>query len=578
MKHILKITTGADGGKTWLLHPGENLLGRSRTAHIRVPNDDVSGKQCLIIINPDDGSAMLKNLSTRGTKLDGKLISDTSELTLQQIISAGKDLEFVFTTEADDEVEQDEISSNKTEHGEEENSDATSYTCFFGNEPASEKDNTDSFKTSPGEGNHTPATRMAQGFEKISSDSEPTSSEQGATHSEMFDKNSDDTHADTTGGALFMDDDIDKTNVNETHMVQTRMANMDEINFIKGQIKKQQQNRFYMKFILFALVAGLLLVVWKLRAPQHERVVSWPRNAEGAFNTGFISPFDNGTQQGGFDMYYPLWDIPGYTEVDTSVPDTVIIKTFLGKRADVRLNITLTKEKSESFIHEKRADALENALVRLAASGDGLYNIDRNYRREFLVPPFGDSENGLVCDIVTYQRELDGHAWAGVLRFFRNADTLYMIRSEVPAEEKHRAIGILVSDSFINISHAFIRKHWEGSDDYPKNDMNRQMIWVRNELNRKAPMQMPRLEIAVKALLAQALSENNEKAYKDAMALLLTLRRYQQEWYKMQRLKWFAATRERNSTKRMKIRSESEAVFTIKEDKRNYDILRDNWE
>ena len=45
-------------------------------------------------------------------------------------------------------------------------------------------------------------------------------------------------------------DESEKTNANETQVVQTRMASADEMNFIKDQIKKQQQSRLFFKFLV----------------------------------------------------------------------------------------------------------------------------------------------------------------------------------------------------------------------------------------------------------------------------------------------------------------------------------------
>ena len=55
---------------------------------------------------------------------------------------------------------------------------------------------------------------------------------------------------------MFFEEELpesEKTNANETQVVQTRMASMEEINFIKNQIKKQQQNRLLLKFLIFIL-------------------------------------------------------------------------------------------------------------------------------------------------------------------------------------------------------------------------------------------------------------------------------------------------------------------------------------
>ncbi len=149
----------------------------------------------------------------------------------------------------------------------------------------------------------------------------------------------------------------------------------------------------------------------------------------------------------------------------------------------------------------------------------------------------------------------------------------------MPAEEKLRALSILTNDTFLVLSQNFVRLHWEGNEEYTKGDTERLMLGVKDELlNRNSPMQYPRLELTLKSILAQSLYDRQEKYYSEALELFKHLRDKQQQWYNGQRIRWFSADAGKNNSEKIKIRNESEAVFSIAGDKRRNDILRDHWE
>ena len=381
-------------------------------------------------------------------------------------------------------------------------------------------------------------------------------------------------------GMFFDEEDLDeseKTNANETQIVQTRMASMDEINFIKNQIKKQQQSRLFFKFLIFSLFVVLLGVIWMLKSPPQEKVLSWPQQKNGdniIYLTKRIAVLDQGFQNGGFDIYYP--DLKNSKVVPVN-PNIVEIHTFLGKEADVPLIITVQREISDEFVYENRINALQSTLRRLSERKNEQFNFDSSPTSEFLRPDFGESENGLLVDKLAYQRDT-GNSFFGILRFFRFEKTNYIVRAEVPAEEKLRALPILNSDTFIAIHPSFIRSHWEGNDEYSKGNIVRTIVGVKDELQRNSPMQYPRLEREIKGILAQSLYEKNKTVYKEAKSLLVLLRTRQQQWYNGQKIRWFSAVRENDTAEKMKVRNDCEAVFSVEGDKRRYDILRDYWE
>ena len=659
MSFLLKITAGKNVGSEFLLHDGKNLVGRSRSADVRVFNEDVSGKHFSIDIS--NGAAVLQNISGYGTRVDGVLVHQSVELQSGQVIEAGKSLKFIFeapeentltpdvekdseltvatkfigdvsvdetpepaseeqtsVTRFADETEQTAVTRFAADISESEDdtqdvSEQTSVTRFAADISESEDDTQDvSEQTSEVDFSRTEVIDPAAGT-AVSGDSETQNNtavenffntevgekkditgqigktvpgDTGSEETRLFFANSENTSADTSEdsweeqGMFFEDEELDeseKTNANETQVVQTRMASMDEINFIKNQIKKQQQSRLFFKFLIFSLFVVMLGIIWMLRAPEQEKILTWPKRQEGTrvtYLTKYVSVFGQSFRKGGFDIYCPDWRT---TQVITSQSDLVEIRTFLGKKADVPLTIYVQREISDEFVYEKRSVALQNSLRRLAEGKKELFNFDNSPTTEFLLPSYNEKENGVLVDKLAYQRDA-GRSFFGVLRFFRNGRVNYIVRAEVPVGEKLRALPILNSDTFLVLNIAFVRRHWEGNDQYTKGDISRTIIGLRDELQRNSPMQYPHLEREIKSVLAQALYEKNRNIYEEAESLLLNLREKQQHWYNSQKIRWISAVRENNSAEKFKIKNDCEAVFSVDGDKRRYDILREHWE
>lgn len=681
MRFLLKITTGKGAGSEYTLQAGKNLIGRSRSADVRVFNEDVSGKHFSINVSGD--VAMLENISGYGTRVDGVLVQESVELRSGQVIEAGKSLKFIFES-ADAEINdaagndepevtaatrfigevQTELSTAGEDSSEEtsvtrfadegnstvaaaadmpDESEATSVTKFaadleadqaaesieetsvtkFAADIPAEKNNAEPFtsgstqvtnfadtvvrggaeNTRPGDSRTVvtsfsdfgscktasgtvtaDATVAASASEDRDSDLKPHADDRffqtsAGAEPEGYGMTSGDTYEDQ--GSFFVEDDLDdseKTSSNDTQIVQTRMASMDEINFIKNQIKKQQQSRLFFKFLIFCLFFVLLGVIWMLKAPAQEKILSWPQKKSGrdvVFLTGDAAAFERGFKNGGFDIYYPEWSGVKIEKADANMFE---IHTFLGKKADVPLLITVQREISDDYVYESRDNALQGMLRRLSERRAEHFNFDNAPATEFLRPRYGEAENGILMDKVAYQRDAAGRSFYGVLRFFRSGRVNYIIRTEVPAGEKLRAQPILMNDTFVSIHPAFVRNHWEGSDEYAKSDIARAIVGVKDELQRNSPMQYPRLEREIKSILAQSLYEKNRAIHDEAKILLRTLRDRQQQWYNGQKIRWLSAVRENNMAEKMKVRNDCEAVFSVVGDKRRYDILRDHWE
>ena len=672
MSFLIKSMAGKDAGKEYLLQTGENLVGRSRSAQIRVFNEDVSGRHFVLEVSRD--GVILKNLSSYGTKLDGVLVHKTTEIVSGQCIEAGKNTKFIFEEykeDAEGAAEDESLGEHTgvtrfaadigTVHGESASAaeEATSVTRFASGEEVADEgvaeDATSVTRFASGEEvadegaaeDATSVTRFASASEssvegtanetQLTSVEEKTSVNtvfandvENITHNEeksgsaseeqkmnetaaqgnfFFGKDDEKKGKDSTSvdnstysqtapginntednvteeGMFFEDveeepqEDSEKTSVNETQIVQTRMASMDEINFIKQQIKKQQQSRLFFKILVLVLFVVLLGVIWIMKAPQQEKILSWPssmKNGKKVYSTGFYPEYNEIRKRGSVGIYYPLWK---NTKIKKS-GNNVIVYTYLGKNADVPLILYFSKEVSKDFLYESRELALKNALLRLSDPKNkaGLFNFEQSTSKSFLGFSNDPAENAVLCDTLAYQRD-DARSWFGMLRFVRNGNENYILRAEVPAEEKLRAVSLLTNDKFFQISRGFGLRNWQGSNIYQK-DINVKVLL--NEIGdtlqkRISPMLLPQLELGVRNVLAKSLYEGNAENYKKAMKFLLSVRDKQYYWYNEQRVRWARAKMAKNDLELRSIRNDSEAVFQLDDDKRRADILRDHWE
>ena len=87
MNYQLKNISEKDHGTVYELQTGKNLLGRSRSATIRILLDDISGKQC--ILHSNGLQVKLENLSRFGTRVNNSKVIESVDLVEGDIITLG---------------------------------------------------------------------------------------------------------------------------------------------------------------------------------------------------------------------------------------------------------------------------------------------------------------------------------------------------------------------------------------------------------------------------------------------------------------------------------------------------------
>ena len=696
MGYILKITGGRDTGEEFILISGENLVGRSHLSHVRVYNEDVSGKHFILDISGK--GVTLRNLSRNGTFLDGVLLHGTAEIQPGQKIKAGNTLVFTLLERPDagnaspgveseetsitkfvsdvgrPDGEEDEfatsvtkfaasVGENATEEGTEtgERASATKVSsespekdAFTGVQESGEETSVTKFASGAPEealhgnaresGEETSVTKFASGVpeETVRGNARESGEETSVTNFAAV-RNGDATRAVGTAGGQKTDygaesetpfgrktgttsggtsaaiktgfdeapvdetpfaskadgfeagpgegeslddageenhefgEEADNADVNQTHVMQTRMASQEEMEFIKKQMRKQQQSRLFLRFLMFSLLAVGLGIIWIMKMPHKEAQLSWPQEVRGKeinYLTKYV-PVWGGYEKGAFQLYCPQW--PHMQVLEEG--DRCTVHTFLGKEADVPLELIIRRVASEEHLYESHEKALKRIKEQYSSSSDeGTFNFTSTVLKVFLVADEGPAGNGIPCDIITYQRDMGSSSWYGIMRFFRCGVYDYTFRVEVPTSEKLRAHSILHEDSFLSIHPNFVRSHWEGDDKYIRGDVERMMLQIEDDLNNhNSPLQNADLERGIKSILAQTRYNSQREAFDRAMKLLLGLREKQEYWYDNMRIRWLRADKDRLEAEKLRIRNESQAIFSLVGDKRRFDILRDYW-
>ena len=366
-------------------------------------------------------------------------------------------------------------------------------------------------------------------------------------------------------------DSTEKTNINETQMLQTRIASIDEINYIKDQVKRRQQKRFIVRAAVFASIAFALFVIWHLRAPQQESELSWPINKDSQKSIGTVVPFEQGWQDGGFDIFYP--DCGQKTIVEKDGKKRLTVKTYIGKRIDTPLRINMTRFKDLQSLEESRKQSFARLLTVMMKNKKELYTFDKNSSIIFL-----GRHNGIMCNVISYQKDQDNKSYWGKLYFFKHGMFSYCLTAEVPFDDKNRAKQLLEDNNFIDISKRFEYLYWEGSGDFRRGDILTRIDEIEDDVRRKSPFQISNLERGIQSILIQASLDSNAKLKEKGLELLEKLRKNEDELYREYVGKWLLAKATDDTQLKQKIRNVSEGVFSLETDRRRNLILQDIWE
>lgn len=518
------------------LAEGAYILGRSRTADIHLKERDISGQHLELTVR--DEKVIINNLSSHGSRLNGKLIDQATEFRPGDEIALGKKIRITLVT--GDDINADTKLINKTiPNNVTENTVNSIPLPQTGETRAAPEKHFDPEKTDIGFLKKTKETvgltgQVVDGKLKV-----PT-----------------------------LPKDNPEPDMYVTDIMKTRLASVEEIEVLRRHERQRStgKNLWYI-FIGILALTGVILIYWiKPNAP--EEYLSWPVDAKGVTLDEIIEPPWGGHDKDKFSIVFPKWS--GFTR--EASPGKITITTKTGRDQDVPLRIILTTKRSVEFLKEDRLTTFTKWIKETSASGS-LWNFDRISDVFFI-----GRDNGLPCLCVAYRREVGEESWYGEALFFRNADEIFIRQAEIPVGERVRGDKFIANNAFLYISPRFVANHWEGGGEFLQSDSRSMLDEAKRQLTQSSPFVWSRTALLLRSILRTATANQDETLKASALAQLRLLRRQQQDWFNSQRINYSNAVRINDLNAQMQIRDLCESVFSTSDDLRYMNVRRNRWE
>ncbi len=237
----LTVEKGEAAGKVYELKPGENTLGRSRSATVHIASLDVSGVHARIRVA--GGTAFLENLSQFGTRVNGAPASGEVALSDGQQLELGKNTVLRFN--------QDVAAAQEAATG-----------------PGLDPEVAEA-------GECTQAATRAGTMDDLEMTAAFVPPEPGMEEEE---------------GA--------------THAMQTRGATPEEIELLRVGEQKRARRKI-MIMVAVALPLLVLIMIFRPRSLSPETEIEWTRDKNGEYLDDYISALSGGFKEGGYDVMYP---------------------------------------------------------------------------------------------------------------------------------------------------------------------------------------------------------------------------------------------------------------------------------
>ena len=529
----LKVEKGEPSGAVFELKPGENLLGRSSSAGVRLLSPDISGTHAKVTVT--GSAAVLENLSRFGTRVDGANVETPVALAPGQRIALGKATVLVFekTDGSGEAPESATLPAPSATRGTQVNK-PTIATRPPPPAPAAHEAATG--KGLPGKPPAVPSDDRTRAAPSV-----------GGHEAEPLSRPDWTTEAGASG---------------ETRAMQTRAASPEEIEFLKVAEQKKVRRRLTVG-LLVAVPLVLLVIIFRPRTPPPETEFEWPRDASGDYMDAFEPSPSGGYKDGGFDICHP--GSPGARK--SAIAGGVSVECNIGRNFDVPMRVILQEELDKKFAAMDRMAMVEDWMQQMAASG-GRWNFEKPSPSVGFV----GKENGLPTIRVVYQRDANG-TWFGIATVLRYGVRRIVVRAEAPATERVRAERIL-SAKFLRPSIDFVRAYWEPVPELPKVAESEILHQVRQELDRMAPATWGETESLLAGLLTKVVRDDNPQVEAEAIGLLARLREREALWFNSQQLAYDAAVMQGSLKKAAKIAEFSKGIFSNQEDQRYFTVRK----
>ena len=585
MSNMLKITIigGEEAGREVSLDFFTSLLvGRSRSAAIRLTEPDVSGKHFEFVRRATD--SVVKVLSRNGMELDGKHVNEgeVAPVKVGSLIKAGSkavirvdllpessgELAESMATEvppADVLVTMATTAMKMPPPAQPEPPPAPAKPAAsapdFDDEPTGDheiKPQALSFKASAPK----PAPAPAPHFEESSLNTS-TSSSIFQTESQFV--NVDKSAKDSDEGADAYDEGETRGNFDdyqsedgETQELKTRVGSIEEMLERKRQLDRMSVNKRIRFTVTIVVIMLLLGGVWFwLGAQKHVKDAQGPFLPNGELDTAeTVLVNDKGEEELAFE--YPRDD--RMTVVLSSNSNSLDVASYLGVDRDVPFHLSFMRWRDRSDLQRSLEQSFENWMLADSESGSVFETRGgKRPKEEFFENVFDgfiekSTQRGIAFVRAEYTRSREHDTWRGVCLYFRSGDTIHLLRTEVPGIYWKRAGYRITGETYIAICKAFINSYWDSpgkmglvEDTVGDDEL---MLRIKRELAAERVASWPAVSAYIDTLLVRSWGVK-PAMQKEAFDCYSTLQTYMKNFYN-ERMLAYSTARHNGAEKKMK--------------------------
>jgi len=508
---------GDPQGAEFVLKPGENIIGRSRSTDIKVSAMDVSGRHTRLLL--EDGVVLVENMSQYGTFVDNEPVESRIEITAGSILKMGKSTEMRLESLADTPSAPVVLDDGP----------ATGEPSLFDDGPATGAD-----------AELTAAPPPIQAAAPQSDFEESLTMDAG------------------TGGY--------EEEEGATRAMHTRAATPDEIQILKDN-ESRRAKRKLTTIISVVVVLLALGVIFRPRRPPPEIEIEWTKNDKGNYVHLFAPGVSGGRDKGFYDLRYP----DNGTFKKSDVVGGYMLSGFVGRDLNVPVRIFLQEEVDLRLASMTREQIVADWIEMISGSG-GVWRFNQPSK---LAVFFGD-KNGIPYSRVTYLRD-DNGSWFGVASVFRHGKHRIVARAEAPANEQIR-VENLISSRLIYVADEYQFSYWPYIPESAPVSVKDELEEARHDLERMAPGTWMSIDKQLCSLLSRVVPQEDEESRQECLRLLSKLRENEALWFNSQQLA-FESYKFRGDLKMArKVSVFTKGVFSEMSDQRYYTVRKWNME
>jgi pSer/pThr/pTyr-binding forkhead associated (FHA) protein len=520
----LHVEEGEQAGEDFALREGDNLLGRSREAQIRLRSADVSSLHARLLVQGQD--VVIANISQYGTwvgerKLQG---SESAHLKAGQLVRAGKN---ALRLQQDAPMPAESATGMQTVAPSLEKTVAVSQASVTSQTIVTRELRPASAKTTVG----------ADKTVSVQADLSTTAAED-KDYEQIMRLKAEAADLQETGGEPSGD---------ETHVQETGFAPPEEVE--RRLVAERKKGRQRLVLILGASILALTLLFLFVPRRMHEGKLEFDESYE----IGEVP-----APHGGYKILYPK----NGTSVVQPSADGVVISTLLGHKHDVRLVITLQESFSDNWATQDGETSLQEWMKNHTDQTFGLAH-----------GKFEGQQNGIWVWSVPYTRT-NSEPVVGEARVFCHGRFLEAISAEVPASDQGRAEDMYRGCTYFEFPPGFETSYWAGQSLKAKQDAALLFSQIGQDLRREAPLTWAAIAKELMQVLSQSVAEKRPADEEQALRLLANLRQQQAQWYNSQRLLVINAELAANAKAVAAVAQRCQAVFCDQTDNRYFEVRK----